>query len=294
MSTDTADVGVVVVTFNSAPEIAACLTSINDAATLPTHIVVVDNASADNTVAVIQESFPSVTLIRNSDNRYYAAASNQALRAVGGRCILLLNPDTVLAAGSIDALARFLDEHPDAAAVAPQLIGPDGNAQRSVRRFPGLDTLWYDLTGLAFLFPRSPRFGRWRMHDFDPKVEQTIDQPMASCLMIRREALEQIGLFDERYPMFFNDVDLCRRARATGYTIYYTPSVQVRHLGGASIRRRKVRMIWMGHTAYLRYLHRLYADRPLHRACVWLTAPFVYLAAIVRSAWWGAIGRFFR
>ena len=291
MSRPVASVGVVIVTFNSQGEIGSCLESVAPASSRPVDVVVVDNASTDETASIVRNSLPGATLIRNTTNRYYAAASNQALRQVGGACVLLLNPDTVLPVGGIDALRTFLEEHPGAAAVAPQLIGPDGRRQHSLRELPGLDTLWYDLTGLALVFPRSRRFGRWRMGDFDGRSARVVDQPMASCLLIRREVLAEVGLFDERYPMFFNDVDWCARVAAAGWSIYYTPDVRVRHLAGASINRHKVKMIWMGHAAYLKYLHRLYARRPLIRALVWMSVPFVFVGALLRTVWWGGVRR---
>lgn len=293
MSNVDTGVGVVIVTYNSAGEIATCLNAAAAASRQPVQIVVVDNASQDRTALIIRESFPHVTLICNSENRYYAAASNQGIAAVYTHHLLLLNPDAVLPAGGIDALRQFLDAHPDAAAVAPRLIGPDGRRQRSVRELPGLDTLWYDLTGLSLLFPRSPTFGRWRMGYFDGGTVQMVDQPMASCLLVRRTVLDDVGVFDERYPMFFNDVDWCRRVRQSGYKIYYTPDVSVCHVGGAAINRRKVAMIWMGHYAYWAYLRRLYARSAMKHALVWLSVPPLFLAAVVRSAWWGAIRRVF-
>ncbi|MBI3871614.1 MAG: glycosyltransferase family 2 protein [candidate division Zixibacteria bacterium] len=285
------DVDVIIITFNAADYIEPCLRSLPAASSRPMHIIVVDNASSDGTAAIVRRKVPNVTLVCNARNCYYAAACNQEIAVGDAGYILLLNPDTECPAGSIDALRDFLDLHPDAAAVAPKLVGPDGKRQNSLREFPGIDTLWYDLTGLSRLFPRSRRFGRWRMGYFDGESICAVDQPMASCLLVRREAFTTVGVFDERYPMFFNDVDWCRRLHEAGRTIYYTPNVTVRHLGGAATRRRKVRMIWMGHYAYGMYLLRLYRRRPITQLIVCLTAPFLVLAAILRSFWWGVIKR---
>jgi hypothetical protein len=230
-------------------------------------------------------------LIRNADNRYYAAANNQGLTYALKRFVLLLNPDVVLPVGSIDALVRLLDDHPRHAAVAPMLVGDDGQRQQSLRELPRMDTLWFDLLGLSFLFPRSRMFGRWRMGYFDGKTEQDVEQPMASCLLIRREAIAAIGLFNERFPMFFNDVDWCRRARNARWKILYTPDVAARHKGGSSTRTRKVRMIWMSHFAYFRYL-RLYASHgPLRTLALWATAPVLMVAALLRTIWWSLTHR---
>lgn len=282
-------VGVIIVTYNSRDDIAACLESIPPASTAPVSVVVVDNASTDGTDLVASQ-FPDVTLIRNRTNRYYAAANNQGLEHAGGEYVLLLNPDVVLPVGGIDALVATIEQDKTYAAVAPILIGPDGRRQRSLREFPDLATLWYDLLGLSFLAPRSRLFGRWRMGYFNGQTARDVPQPMASCLLIRRQTIADIGFFDELYPMFFNDVDWCKRAWDGGWKIRYTPDVRVRHIGGASTRRRKLRMIWMSHASYLRYL-RQYCSKPLwRRLTIWLTAPFLFVAALLRSVWWGVRG----
>ena len=281
-----AGAGVVIVTYNSVGEIVTCLESIVTATRLPVSIVVVDNASQDGTADVVQSSFPDVCLIRNDTNKFYAAANNQGLERVSGEYILLLNPDVVLPNGGIDALVATLERDSQYAAVAPLLIGPDGTRQRSLREFPGLATLWYDLLGLSFLFPHSARFSRWRMGYFDGQTERAVDQPMASCLLIRREVLHQVGLFDESFPMFFNDVDWCARVKKAGLTIMYSPEIKVTHLGGASVNKAKLRMIWMSHRAYWLYLSRLYRENLFKRLLVDLSWPPLMLAALLRSLYW--------
>jgi hypothetical protein len=291
MNTGDPDVGVLIVTYNSADDIAACLEGVAAASSHPPHVVVVDNASHDSTVTILEKSFPGVALIRNAENRYYAAANNQGLAHALRRFVLLLNPDVVLPIGGIDAMVRLLEERPGYAAVAPMLTGGDGRCQHSLRELPALDTLWFDLLGLSFLFPRSRRFGRWRMGYFDGKTPRDVEQPMASCLLIRREAIAALGFFDERFPMFFNDVDWCKRARDARWKILYTPEVVARHKGGSSTRTRKIRMIWMSHFAYFRYL-RLYASHgPLRTLALWATAPFLILAAVVRTIFWASVRR---
>jgi len=281
-----ARVGVIVVTYNSADDIEPCLESVRSASAQPLQIVVVDNASTDGTADRVRAAFPGATLLTNSTNHYYAAANNHGLAAVGGEFVLLLNPDVMLPVAGIDALVRELHAHPDCAAIAPKLIDPSGRRQASLREFPGFDTLWYDLLGLSFLFPMSRRFGRWRMGWFDGATSRRVEQPMASCLLIRRSVIAAIGLFDERYPMFFNDVDWCRRVADHGWGIWYTADVAARHRGGASTRQAKIRMIWMAHAAYLRYLRQYHCPDARHRLLLWLSVLPVYLAAALRSVWW--------
>ena len=291
MSADSANVGVLIVTYNSEGDIAACLEAVKSASAHPLQVVVVDNASHDSTVAIVQQLFPDVTLIRNADNRYYAAANNEGQQHALRNFVLLLNPDVVLPVGAIDALVRLLDTHPRHAAVAPMLIGEDGRRQSSLRELPGLDTLWLDLLGLSYLFPRSRHFGRWRMGYFDGKTHCDVEQPMASCLLIRREAIATIGLFDERFPMFFNDVDWCRRVRDHGWKILYTPDVTARHKCGSSTRTRKIKMIWMSHLAYFRYLRYYASHGPLRTLALWATAPVLLIAALLRTIWWSLTHR---
>lgn len=278
-------VGIVIVTYNSADIIGGCLESLKSASSSPTHIVVVDNNSNDGTPESVHRASPDVTLIRNRENLYYAAASNQGIRAARGAFVLLLNPDTIMPVGGIDALHSFLQTHPDAAAVAPMLVHPDGHCQSSLREFPGLDTLWYDLLGLSFLNPRSRTFGRWRMGYFDGQSARIVDQPMASCLLVRRAAFDRVGLFDESFPMFFNDVDWCKRIKDAGLSIWYTPAVKVGHLGGASVKKYRSNMIWMSHSAYFRYLRRLYSHNPLKLILTYASWPPLMLAALWRSIW---------
>lgn len=279
-------VSVIIVTYNSAPEIESCLEALKMASAGPLDIVVVDNASHDGTVDIVRSGYPEVTLLTNPVNRYYAAANNQGLSRARGDYLLLLNPDVMLPVGGIDALVRELAQHPDCAAIAPKLVLPDGRRQASLRELPGFDTLWYDLLGLSFLFPKSRRFGRWRMRWFDGAGACRVPQPMASCLLIRRAAIAEIGLFDERYPMFFNDVDWCRRAADKNWGIWYTPEIAARHSGGASTRRARTKMIWMSHTAYLRYLNQYHTGSLWRKTLLALSIVPVYLAAALRTIWW--------
>jgi len=279
-------IAVVIVTYNSAGDIRSCLEAVKssrcDAAV---DVVVVDNASVDETANIVANSFPDVQLIRNEQNLYYARANNQGAEAARGDYLLLLNPDVQLSDGTLAQLADYLENNAGVAAVAPRLIYPDGKIQRSVRRFPTYSMLWYELTGLRRLFPQHPVFGRWRMNLEDVEQAVDVDQPMASCLLIRRAVWDSLGGFDEFFPMFFNDVDLCYRIKKSGKRIVYLPQASAVHRLGGSVRPVMARMVWFSHLGFLRFMrqHHRFSLDVLKYA---LTAPFVILAAAVRSVSW--------
>jgi GT2 family glycosyltransferase len=248
------DISVIIVTWNSEGHIRNCLESVgNKPSGLSLEIIVVDNLSSDGSVKIIQEFSPSVTLIENQKNLGYAHANNQGIEKSTGRYVLLLNPDTEIRGKALGSMFRFMETNPDIGALGPKLLNPDGSVQPSCREFPGFSTLLWEFSGLSRLFPESRIFGRWRMGYFGFDRTGEVDQPMGSCLMLRRKTLEQIGLFDERFPMFFNDLDLCCRIKAAGWKIFFYAEAQVTHHRGASTSKAKRKMIWLSHLAFYRF-----------------------------------------
>jgi len=234
-------------------------------------VLVVDNASADGSVAMVKEQYPEVRLFALEENTGYAAGNNLALREATGRYHLLLNPDIVIEPGAVATLAGFLDERPAAAAVAPRLRHQDGSVQLSCRSFPNPDVILYEALGLSRLFPKSKRFGKYRMSWWDYDESRPVDQPMASALMIRQEALAQVGTFDESFPIFFNDVDLCRRLWDAGWEVWFTTEAEMIHEGGASTRQVRRRMIRESHRSMVNYYRKHYRGK---------VCPLAYLAAV--------------
>jgi len=258
---------VVVVTWNSGPDIAACLDSLSPGC--PMEAIVIDNASRDDTLRQL-EGRNDIRLVRNSRNLGYARANNQGIALARGELVLLLNPDTRVEPGALDRLVRCLDEDPALGAVAPRLVSPDGTTQQSVRAFPTAGSLLWELVGLARLFPRNRRFGGWRMSWFDYDRPAEIDQPMASCLIVRRSVLQQLGGFDETFPIFCNDVDLSYRMKLAGWTTRYLPEARVVHRRGASTAQARPRMITESHRSLFRFLRK--HDRS---GLFWLKAVFL-------------------
>lgn len=255
-------ISIVIVNWNTAELLRRCLQSIRqNAGAVNKEITVVDNASTDGSVDVVRSEFPDVRLIANPDNLGYAEGNNIGIECSSGDFVLLLNPDTEIQPGAIEALVDCLNRHPDASAVAPRLIYPDGRVQSSCRGFPEPSSLMFDYLHLAKLFPKSKRFGAYRMTWFDYDHEADVDQPMASCLMIRRTAIEDIGVFDTQFPIFFNDVDWCYRSKQNGWKIYFTPQAEVVHHVGGSTRQVKPAMIRESHLSLKRFYEKHYKSR---------------------------------
>ena len=253
---------VCIVNWNTREYLRECLTALYQypPAGSELEVLVVDNASTDGSAAMVASEFASVSLIGNSDNKGYAEGNNQALERATGDYLLLLNPDAVVHSDSLTNALAFMAQHPDAGALGCRLVGKDGETQRSVRGFPDPGPVLWDAVGLSRLFPRSRVFGAYRMTFFDYDRVSEVDQPMGSFLLLTRDARDKVGLMDPQFPIFFNEVDWCWRAkREHGFPIYYTPDAVVTHYGGSSTRQVKAAMVRESHRSLLRFYDKHYA-----------------------------------
>lgn len=229
---------------------------------LVTEVFVVDNDSKDGSAAMVAEKHGWATLIANDDNLGFAKANNQVLRQAKGRYILLLNPDTEVEPGALKTLIEFLEAHPKAGIVAPQLLNSDGSIQRSCRQFPTFTGMLFELIGLSKLFPKGSKMGTtfraYKMLDWEHDDEREVDQPEGACLLLRREVLEEVGLLDEGYFMLFEEVDWCYRIKKAGWQIWFTPKARVMHHYGQSIKQVKARMILSSHRGLYRFWRKHY------------------------------------
>lgn len=263
--------GVVIVTYNSGDWIGPCVES------CPVPPTVVDNHSADNSVS---QASRAGRVIVNKENRGFAAAVNQGIRATPGDFILLLNPDARIASDLGEMLAAFAD--PQVGAVAGCLTDTAGKPQTgfAIRRFPTPWTLVFESFGLNRIWPENPVNRRYRCLDCDLGAPQDTDQPAGAFLMVRRAAWEQIGGFDEQfYPVWYEDVDFCLRLRQNGWRIRYVPGVRAIHAGGHSVGRlpwSSKQMYWYG--SLLRYV-----DKHFERAGARSVALAVLGAALPRA-----------
>jgi N-acetylglucosaminyl-diphospho-decaprenol L-rhamnosyltransferase len=199
-------------------------------------VTVVDNASNDGTVEIVQTEFPWVSVIGNQVNKGFGAAHNQALRAAKGRYWLVFNSDAVPTAGALRTLVDFMDANPDVAVAGPKLRYPDGAVQSSRRRFPTPMTLLFESTQLQRFWPDNARLRWYYVEDRSADEPQDVDWLVGACLCVRGAAVAQVGLFDERFFMYSEELDWCRRFRAAGWRVSYVPSAEVTHQEGGSSR----------------------------------------------------------
>ncbi len=223
-----ADVTAVAVSLNGLPWIERCLESLRGVET-----VVVDHGSTDGTLELIRERFPDVRVVEQ-ENTGYGAGLNAGIRASAGRYVLILNSDAWVLGDGVERLAAFADAHPDAAAVAPRLLNPDGTLQRSVRGFPTLWRLATEYFFLRKLAPRSRALNAFYAGDFAHDEAREIEWAMAACLLLRREAIDAVGLFDEGFFMFSEETDLLYRLHRAGWKAWFLPEAEVVHVGGAT------------------------------------------------------------
>lgn len=230
------DLTVLLVTYYSAAHLPACAAALEPAlGGIRAGIVVVDNASADGSAALARRLWPAATVIENERNLGFAAGVNQGLAAAGGRAVLLLNPDALPEPGAAARLLAHLDAHPVTGVVAPRLLDADGRPVLSCYPFPTPARIVWRHLQVSRLFPNRV-LGRYRRVTLDPEAAApvVVDWAQGACLLLRRQMLEEIGGFDERFVLFAEEVDLCRRATTAGWRVDYLPTVPVRHREGSS------------------------------------------------------------
>jgi GT2 family glycosyltransferase len=253
------DVSVIIVTWNSEDIIKQCLNAvINNSGNLSVELIIIDNNSTDNTFSIInQVNYRNIQTYLNPKNIGFTKAVNQAIKLSSGKNILLLNPDAVMKDGCIDALNTYLNENEDYAACAPLLLNENGTIQYSVRNFPTYLTMFFEFTLLAYIFPRSKKFGNWKMMYYNYENDDDINQPMAAVLMIKREYIEAM---DERFEMFFNDVDICKSIIDSCKKIRFIKSALAVHKHGDSIYKDRIRMIKVWNRDCVQYFKKYYPN----------------------------------
>ena len=242
-----ADVSAVVVTYNAEEWIERCLESLQGT---DAEVIVVDNGSKDATVDLVRFRFPEARIVVQ-ENRGFGAGNNAGMRVASGRYFLLLNPDAWLTDGALDRLVAFADEHPEAAVVGPRLRNPDGTLQRSVRGYPTPWRLATEYFFLRKLAPRSRAFNALFGAGFDHDSVREADYLFGACLLVRRDAVDSIGGFDENFFLMSEEVDWCYRFHQAGWEILFYPGAEAYHMVGASLNPARFNEIVRGHLQFL-------------------------------------------
>jgi N-acetylglucosaminyl-diphospho-decaprenol L-rhamnosyltransferase len=231
------DLSVSVVSYRTPVLLEQCLHALEtERLSVEMDVTIVDNASGDGSTEMVADRFPWVRVVRNDRNVGFGAAHNQALRDARGRYWLILNSDAMPRQGALRALVEFLDTHPAVAVAGPKLRLADGTVQASRRRFPSVATLFLESTQLQRFWPDNAVLRRYYITDRTDDEPQQVDWLVGACLCVRAQAAAEVGVFDERFFMYSEELDWCRRFRVAGWQVAYVPQAEVAHLEGASAR----------------------------------------------------------
>ncbi len=279
------DLSICIVNWNTGALLSRCVESIlSNVRDISYEIFVIDNKSSDNSIEMCISRFaqdPHLRFLPQSANLGFAAGNNIALKQASGRYVVLLNPDTIVKPGSFETVVKFMDANPSCGVVGPKLLNEDGSIQRSVGNFPDLAAIFWEATRLRIVFPKVKMFSSFKRFDLDYDKLQEVDQPSGACLFVRREAIQQVGLLDEGYFMYYEDLDWCYRIKHAGWRIYYLPDAEVVHLGGQSSQLHLDVRIVENARSKLRYFEKHYSSRPLYRLLIRVIMASEALAKII-------------
>lgn len=271
------DVSIVIVNWNTRDILHNCLQSVYEQShEINFDVIVVDNASKDGSAEMVKRDFPQTILIENSENRGFAAANNQAIAISTGRYVLLLNSDTIILGDAIAEAIAFADDNPQVAAVGCRVLNPDGTLQPTCFMFPSILNMFLSSTYLYKLFPRSRFFGREEMTWWDRNDTREVDVVTGCFMLVRREAIDHVGMMDEHFFMYAEETDWCYRFKQAGWKVMFTPAAEITHLGGASVARMAGDMRLQLHASILSFIAKHHSKGTHVLACI-LTEVFFAL-----------------
>ena len=268
-----------IVTCKSQDLLRECLKSISENTRLSWEVIVVDNGSNDGVSEMLAQEYPAVRFIQNDSNLGYTRPMNQALQLGQGRFLMQLNPDTQILPDALELMIAFMEEHPEIGVIGPKVLNRDRTLQKSCRR--GESTPWAVITyflGLSRLFPSSQLFGKYQLNYLDEDETCPVAGVAGSCMLIRRELIEQIGYLDERFFAYQEDADFCFQARKAGWQVFYYPKAQIIHYGGeGGSKNEPYRSIIAWHRSYF-----LYYRKNLAQNYIFLFNWLYYLAMFIK------------
>lgn len=268
------DVSIIIVSWNTRQITCDCIRSIyGQPSKVDYEVIVVDNASSDDSVEVIKRDYPQVILIENKQNQGFAAANNQGIAIARGQYILLLNSDTLIRDQAITKIVSFADAHPGAAVVGCRVLNPDRTLQPTCFMFPSILNMFLSASYLYKIFPKSKFFGRERMTWWDRSDVREVDVVTGCFMLVKREAVRQVGMMDERFFMYGEETDWCYRLKQAGWKVVFAPVAEIIHLGGQSTIRKPADMIVRLRLSILRFM-RKHHGRLTYRIACFLTVLF--------------------
>jgi len=276
---DPLDLSVIVVNTNAGEDVLKCMTSVHQSAgEVAFQVVVSDNGSTDGSAEAIESAFPDTLVIRNGRNLGFPAAANRGMAATDSEFVLLINPDADVSAGTLEGFLKVARDHPRAGAIGALTRNVDGSIYPSARRIP---SPWLGLahTVLAPFWPTNPWTRRYRIADWDRRTEREVDWVSGSSVLLRRAALDEVGLFDEAYFMYVEDMDLCTRMRKEGWEVWFSPQLEITHIGGTVTKGRRRMTLEHSKSVYIYFSK--------HQARGWRTAlrPFAWVLLRLRAAY---------
>ncbi len=283
---------VVIVNYNVKYFLDQCLHSVMKAGEhIPAEVIVVDNNSSDNSVEMVREKYPEVTLIANKENLGFSKANNQAIRVARGDYVLLLNPDTLVEEDTFVKCVKFMDDHPDAGGLGVKMVDGKGRfLPESKRGLPTPMVAFYKIFGLAALFPRSKRFGKYHLGYLDPDKIHKVDILAGAFMMMRKTVLDKTGLLDEAFFMYGEDIDLSWRIRQAGYNNYYFPETRIIHYKGESTKKSSINYVLVFYNAMIIFAKKHFSKSNaniftfLIKIAIYLRATIALLRRIVEKS----------
>lgn len=282
------DISVIIVNWNTLTLLRDCISSIYEHAdSISCEIIVVDNASSDGSREMVKAEFPNVCLLENTRNHGFAHANNQGISIARGRYLLLLNSDTRLLDNALEKVVAFADQNPDAAVVGCRVLNPDRTLQPTCFMFPSMLNMILSFTYLYKLFAKSRLFGRERMTWWNRDDVRPVDVVTGCFMLVRRHAVEEVGMMDDRFFMYAEETDWCYRFKQAGWNVLFTPQAEIIHHGGQSSRNMRPEMLIEMRLSILKFIMK-HKGRLQHA----IASVLILLFVAMRLPVWLLIGAF--
>jgi len=257
------DISIIIVNYNTYELTAQAIQSVYNTNTSYSYeIIVVDNNSSDDSIPILSNRYPNVHFIKNISNEGFSKANNQGIQVSKGRYILLLNSDTIIEEDTLETMIRYMDERPNVGASGCKVVLPTGELDKACKRgFPHPSAAFYYLSGFSKKHPENPKYNQYHLSHLDPDIEHSVDSLVGAFMMVRKETINEVGMLDETFFMYGEDIDWCYRIKEAGWKIIYNPSAYITHLKGASSKKKPLKIIYEFHRAMYIFHRKHYHPR---------------------------------